>query len=292
MLAMRLPSLLPALSENEALDVAVIRSAANILWSPSAWRERPFRAPHHTASTVAIVGGGSIPKPGEISLAHHGILFLDELPEFDRRVLEALRQPLESGVVRIARAASQAEFPASILLIGAMNPCQCGYFGDPTRECLCSPERVARYRARISGPILDRIDIQIEVQREADWLAPRPRTTTGSSAEIATRVLRARQLQFTRQGKLNAHLSAPELERLCLLDPPTTRFLHKAFAHYNLSARSYHRILKLGRSIADVDGREAISQADLAEALALRKLDIRANQRSDASGLYPRRPVH
>jgi magnesium chelatase family protein len=283
MLAMRLPSLLPPLSEAEALEVAVIRSAANITTPPSAWREPPFRAPHHTASTVAIVGGGTIPKPGEISLAHHGVLFLDELPEFDRRVLEALRQPLESGLVRISRAASQAEFPASLLLVGALNPCPCGYAGDPSRECLCSPEKIARYRGRISGPILDRIDIQLEVHRETDWLQSTSNVRAETSADIAARVLCARQIQLSRQGTLNARLTVPELERVCMLDNATTRFLHKAFAHYNLSARSYHRILKLGRSIADVDGRETITQPDLAEALALRKLEMRANRRTNSA---------
>lgn len=286
LLASRLPSLLPALDEEDALEVAVIRSAANQPWSPATWRVRPFRAPHHTASSVAIIGGGSTPKPGEISLAHRGVLFLDELPEFDRRVLEALRQPLESGVVRISRAASQVEFPADFQLVGAMNPCPCGNAGDPARECSCSPERIARYRARISGPILDRIDIQLDVHRETDWLQLKSRTSTEPSAVIALRVLRARQLQLARQGTLNTCLNVTELERVCVLDHATTRLLHKAFAHYNLSARSYHRILKLGRSIADVDGRESISQSDLAEALALRGLEVSADRRAKSSGLH------
>lgn len=287
MLATRMPGILPPLTEAEAFELAVIQSVAAQPWAAASWRQRPFRAPHHTASAVAIVGGGALPKPGEISLAHHGILFLDELPEFDRRVLEVLREPLESGRVAIARAASHVEFPAEFQLIAAMNPCPCGYAGDPSGRCTCSPERIARYRGRLSGPLIDRIDIQLEVARETDWLSTPTPAQAEASSVIRDRVATARARAVARQGKLNRELSARDLREFVALDPASERFLESAFHRFNLSARTYHRLLKLALSIADLDGRATVTQNDLAEALTLRRLDLRAAEESRRrAGLY------
>ena len=242
-------------------------------FSPRRWGERPFRAPHHTASAVALVGGGSDPRPGEISLAHHGVLFLDELPEWDRRVLEVLREPLESGVIHISRAARQSTFPAQFQLVAAMNPCPCGWQGDPRGRCHCTPDRVARYRARISGPLLDRIDLALEVPAvDADLLAIRANVVgaevTGSagsakivraperesSATVRARVVRARERQHARQGKANAHLTPPEIAQYCAPDAAGEALLRKAMARLALSARAYHRVLKVARTVADLAG--------------------------------------
>ncbi|NKN32902.1 YifB family Mg chelatase-like AAA ATPase [Marichromatium bheemlicum] len=275
MLAMRLPGLLPPLSEGEALESAAVRSvSASTPFDPARWCERPFRAPHHTASAVALVGGGSNPRPGEISLAHHGVLFLDELPEFDRRVLEVLREPLESGHIDISRAARQARFPARFQLVAAMNPCPCGYLGDPGGRCHCSREQVARYRARISGPLLDRIDLQIEVPRVelGALLAP---TAAGieDSATVRMRVCAARARQQRRAGTVNAALGAAEIERDCALDAPGIRMMEQAMARLGLSARAYHRVLKVARTIADLEGAARIAPAHLGEAIGYRRLD-------------------
>lgn len=273
MLAQRLPSILPPLDDSEALQSAAVRSLIGRGVELAQWRVRPFRAPHHTASAVALVGGGSQPRPGEISLAHNGVLFLDELPEFDRRVLEVLREPLESGVISISRAARQAEFPARFQLIAAMNPCPCGYLGDVTGKCRCTAEQVQRYRARISGPLLDRLDMQIEVPRVAVTALQEQASQAESSELVGERVLKARAIQWQRQGKCNARLSASEVETHCTPELAGRNLLLQAMQKFSLSARAYHRILKVARSIADLDGAELIKVAHVGEAIVLRRLD-------------------
>ncbi|AXE30485.1 ATP-dependent protease [Chromobacterium phragmitis] len=270
MLAARLPGLLPGLSEREALESAAVQSLGSQGFQAGRWRVRPFRAPHHTASAVALVGGGSDPRPGEISLAHHGVLFLDELPEFDRKVLEVLREPLESGVIHISRAARQASFPARFQLVAAMNPCPCGYHGHPSGRCQCTPEQMARYRGKISGPLLDRIDLQVEVPaltaEELQGSAP------GEASEpVRSRVLRARERQLSRQGMLNAVLQGAELDRHCGGDGQALEVLAKALQQLGLSARAYHRILRVSRTIADLQGVETISRNHVLQAIQLRR---------------------
>jgi magnesium chelatase family protein len=278
MLAQRLPGLLPPLSEEEALAAAAIASLAG-RFSPAAWGARPYRAPHHTASAVALVGGGSDPRPGEISLAHHGVLFLDELPEWDRRVLEVLREPLESGVIHISRAARQSTFPADFQFIGAMNPCPCGWLGHASGRCHCTPDRIARYRSRISGPLIDRIDLGIEVpalaaETLAIGLAPAAGTAgTVSSAHARAEVSRARERQHARQGKPNARLESREIEIHCRPGAAGAALLAQAMARLSLSARAYHRILKVARTIADLAGSAAIAAPHVAEAVAYRRFD-------------------
>ena len=273
MLAQRLPALLPPLTESEALEVAAVRSVAGLTLKPSEWRMRPYRSPHHTASPIALVGGGAQPRPGEISLAHHGVLFLDELPEFDRRALEVLREPLESGVITVSRAARHAEFPASFQFIAAMNPCPCGYLGDPQGKCRCTSEKIDRYRARLSGPLLDRLDLHIEVPRAPSQILQRESRNIESSATVATRVLRARELQLARQGVANARLNNREIERYCRPTTKALALLERAAATIGLSARGYHRVLKVGRTIADLADLETIDTAQISEAMALRRLD-------------------
>ena len=273
LLASRLPGILPQATEAEALESAAIASVSGRGLDPARWRERPFRSPHHTASAVALVGGGAQPRPGEISLAHHGVLFLDELPEWDRRALEVLREPLESGVVTISRAARQSEFPARFQLVAAMNPCPCGWAGDPAGRCRCSAEAVARYRGRISGPLLDRIDLQIEVPRlpPADL---RPDAPGGEpSAVVRARVDAARALQLARAGVPNAQLGQSQTMRLCALAPRDQGLLEQAVDALQLSARSMHRILRVARTIADLAGNEAIATPHLTEAIGYRRLD-------------------
>ena len=274
MLATRLPGILPAMSEAEALESAAVRSVSNLEpFDPAHWRERPFRSPHHTASGVALVGGGSNPRPGEISLAHQGVLFLDELPEFDRRVLEVLREPLESGHIHISRAARQAEFPARFQLVAAMNPCPCGYLGDDSGRCHCTQDQVARYRARISGPLLDRIDMHIQVPRLAPNRLSEPRVGIESSARVRGRVEAARTRQMVRGGKPNCALSTREIEQDCRLDADSQGLLQQAIQHLGLSARAYHRILKLARTIADLAEAETIQTPHISEAISYRQLD-------------------
>ena len=273
MLAQRLPGLLPPMSENDALEVAAVRSIAGAAIKIAEWRVRPFRSPHHTASPIALVGGGAQPRPGEISLAHHGVLFLDELPEFDRRALEVLREPLESGVITVSRAARQAEFPASFQFVAAMNPCPCGYLGDGQGRCRCTSERVERYRARLSGPLLDRLDLHIEVGRVPPSALRRETVASESSATVAKRVLRARELQCARQGAPNARLNSREIERFCRPTNAALALLERASATLGLSARSYHRVLKVARTIADLAGADAIDTPHISEAMALRRLD-------------------
>jgi magnesium chelatase family protein len=274
MLASRLPGILPPLTEDEALETAAVRSVVGRAQPDRArWRERPFRAPHHTASGPALVGGGSHPRPGEISLAHHGVLFLDELPEFDRRVLEVLREPMETGRIHISRAARQAEFPARFQLLAAMNPCPCGYLGDPSGRCRCTVEQVARYRARISGPLLDRIDMQLEVPRlnPTDLAGPAP--PGESSAEIRQRVGAARARAAARCGRPNSQLQPAEIAQHCQLDETGQALIGAAMQRLALSARAYHRILKLARTIADLDASPIIRPHHLTEAIGYRRLD-------------------
>ena len=271
MLAQRLPGLLPPMSEDEALEAAAVHSLSG-RFRLEHWGKRPLRTPHHTASAVALVGGGSDPRPGEISLAHHGVLFLDELPEWDRRVLEVLREPLEAGRIHISRAARQASFPARFQFVAAMNPCPCGYLGHPSGRCRCTPEAIARYRGRISGPLLDRIDVQIEVPAlPADALPGRG--DGESSATVRERVIATAARQRARQGKPNAHLQPREIERLCRLDGKGEALLRSALARLSLSARAYHRILKVARTIADLAGLDPVSATHLAEAIGYRRLD-------------------
>jgi magnesium chelatase family protein len=269
MLAARFPGILPAMDETEALEAAAVASL-NGGFRFEHWQRRPFRAPHHTASAVALVGGGGNPRPGEISLAHHGVLFLDELPEFSRQVLEVLREPLETGRITISRAARQADFPARFQLVAAMNPCPCGYLGHPTQACRDTPDQIARYRGRISGPLLDRIDIQISVPAlTQDELM---QAGTGEpSAAIRERVEAARARQMARQGKPNAALGTQDIDRHCALDAAGEALLKQAIVRLNLSARAYHRVLKLARSVADLAGSEAITSAHLAEAIQYRR---------------------
>jgi len=277
MLAQRLPGILPPLTEDEALATAAIASLAG-RFSPATWGVRPYRAPHHTASAVALVGGGSDPRPGEISLAHHGVLFLDELPEWDRRVLEVLREPLESGVVHISRAARQCTFPADFQFIAAMNPCPCGWLGHASGRCHCTPERILRYRGRVSGPLLDRIDLGIEVPA----LAPAALAVGAeagepgdglTSARVRTGVIAARARQIARQGKANARLSPREVEVNCRPDAPGAALLAQAMARLSLSARAYHRILRVARTIADLAESGEIAAPHVAEAVGYRRTD-------------------
>lgn len=278
MLATRLPGLLPALPATAALEAAVIRSVAGALSTDEDWRIPPFRAPHHSASAVALIGGGGQPRPGEVSLAHRGVLFLDELPEFRREALEALRQPLESRCVIVSRAARQATFPADFLLVAAMNPCPCGYAGDPSGRCQCAPARIARYLARLSGPLLDRIDLQVEVMREEDWLRAGAVGPPESSAAVAARVTAARHRQLERQGCLNAELPVSALSREAALGEGEAALLEEAFTRFRISPRTCHRVLRVARTLADLQHKVAIDRDAIAEALALRRLDLRQAQ--------------
>ena len=276
MLARRLPGILPGLSFEEALECTAIHSVAGTLpTSVGLLLDRPFRAPHHTISDVALVGGGTIPRPGEISLAHHGVLFLDEMPEFSRHVLDVLRQPLEEGRISVARAARTVIFPASFVLVAAMNPCPCGYRGDPKRACRCTPQQIARYRGRLSGPLLDRIDLIVEVQPVA--ITDLATAEQGeSSAAVRARVLAARERQTSRPGRagrLNAVLHGRSFDRLCALDEASRRLLERSAERLHLTARGFHRVLKVARTIADLAGEANIRTDHLAEALQYRMVD-------------------
>ena len=273
MLAARLPGILPEMEEHEALEAASVASVSGDGLDPEQWARRPFRQPHHTASGVALVGGGSQPRPGEISLAHRGVLFLDELPEFDRRVLEVLREPLETGEIHISRAARQARFPARFQLVGAMNPCPCGYLGDPRGDCRCTPEQVERYRGRVSGPLLDRIDLQLFVPRP-DRSQLRPDAPPGEpSRDVRERTAAARRRQITRQGRANAMLDQAGIRRHCRPDGEGQQLLEQAGERLGLSARGWHRILRLARTLADLDGCEQIGAHHIGEAVGYRGLD-------------------
>jgi magnesium chelatase family protein len=270
MLASRLPGLLPPMTLAAALESAAVLSLAG-QFRPEFFRRYPYRAPHHTASSAALVGGGSVPRPGEISLAHHGVLFLDEIPEFDRRVLEALREPLDSGRIHISRAARQAEFPAQFQLVAAMNPCPCGYHGDSTGRCRCTAEQVRRYRSRLSGPLLDRIDLQIEVPALPAEALQKP-ADGEASAVVRGRVALAREVQIKRQGKANAHLTTREIDQFCPLEAAAAGLLEHAIRHFDLSARAYHRVLKLARTIADITAVGTIEAQHVAEAVQYRRI--------------------
>jgi magnesium chelatase family protein len=273
LLAQRLPTIQPPLTRDEALETAALAGLAG-RFTPADWGRRPFRSPHHGASAAAIVGGGANPRPGEASLAHHGVLFLDELPEFSRTVLEALREPLETGRIGVARAARQVEFPARFQLVAAMNPCPCGFLGS--ERCRCTPEQVRRYQARLSGPLLDRIDVLIGVQPVDESTLMR-RADGEPSAAIAQRVARARERQLARQGKPNAHLSPPEIDRHCALDDDAAALLRRVARQQHWSSRALHRAHKLARTIADLRGDAAIGAQHAAEAVAYRRaLDLAA----------------
>ena len=287
MLAARLPELLPPLSASEALEVASIASTAGLRLDAGQWARRPFRCPHHSASAQAIVGGGPQIRPGEVTLAHHGVLFLDELPEYDRRVLESLREPLETGAITIARAAARLELPARFQLIAAMNPCPCGYFGDGERTCQCGAARVARYRQRISGPLLDRIDLRIDVPRIAagefvDGMLQRDLTREKADSPrivdaaepveaAAAQVARARAWRVHRSGALSSRLGAAALQSCCALPPSAQQLLKEWAQRLALSGRAIHRLLTIGRTIADLDGSETIEVPHLSEAVELRR---------------------
>ena len=277
MLAKRLPSILPPMTFEEALECTKIHSVSGLLGpGQSLVRQRPFRSPHHTVSGAGLCGGGSNPMPGEISLAHQGVLFLDELPEFSTSVLEALRQPLEDGSITISRAKSRVSYPARVILIAAMNPCPCGYYGSQSHQCTCSPQKIDRYLGKISGPLLDRIDLHVEVPAvEYEQLSSRRQETP--SAEIRQRVVAARKIQQKRFAGLgihcNADIPAGLLAQCCPMTPEADRLLHQAFDRLGLSGRAYDRILKVSRTIADLKGEEVISPADLSEAIQFRGLD-------------------
>jgi len=273
MLARRLPGILPLLSEAEALETAAVTSLLGRRIDLQCWRQRPFRAPHHTASAAALVGGGAGPRPGEISRAHNGVLFLDELPEFHRNVLEVLREPLEAGVITISRVGSHADFPAKFQLVAAMNPCPCGYLGDARGACGCSAQRVEAYRGKISGPLLDRIDLHVEVSRPAINCMRSDSCMAESSSVVAARVAMAHERQWLRQGCSNARMGDDSSARHCQLDRTGLRLLEQAADRFSLSARAYQRVLRVARSIADLAAGAAIAPAHVAEALALRQLD-------------------
>ena len=272
LLASRLPGILPPMGEAEALETAAVHSVSGQPFEPARWRQRPFRSPHHTASAVALAGGGSSPRPGEISLAHHGVLFLDELPEWNRAALEVLRQPLESGTVTVSRAARQCEFPARFQLVAAMNPCPCGWAGDVSGRCRCSPDIIARYRARISGPLLDRIDLQLAMQRLPPAALACDAPPAEASARVRARVSLARDRQLARAGKPNALLEPAELARDGRLQTGDQALLAQAIDRLRLSARGVHRILRVARSIADLAGSGDIRTPHLAEAIGYRTL--------------------
>ena len=271
MLSSRLPGILPDMTNEEAQSTAAVYSVSAAGFDASRWQYRPFRSPHHSASAVALVGGGNPPRPGEISLAHNGVLFLDELPEFSRPVLEALREPMEAGVVTISRAARQAQFPSRFQFIAAMNPCPCGYLGDP--RCTCTSEQVARYQQRLSGPLLDRIDMHITVPPLPTLqLINQTESESESSAIVRKRVCTAREKQYARMGMINAQLIGENVTRYCQVASNDKAFLETAFSKLQLSARAYHRILKLARTLADLDDCDIIFRSHLQEALTYRRV--------------------
>jgi len=276
MLAQRLPGILPPMSDVEALETAALASLSRHGFRLEDWRRRPFRSPHHTVSAIALVGGGAHPRPGEVSLAHNGVLFLDELPEFDRAALEVLREPVEAGRIVVSRAGRQAEFPARVQLVAAMNPCPCGHLGDALARCRCTPQRVASYRERISGPLLDRIDLHVEVPRVASDEIARG-TQAESSAVVARRVAEARDRQHERQGCVNARLDGAAIDTRIRADPAALALLEAALQRLALSARAYYRVLRVARTIADLDSEACVQRQHIAEAVGLRRLDRRTD---------------
>ncbi|RKD34422.1 YifB family Mg chelatase-like AAA ATPase [Thermohalobacter berrensis] len=283
MLSRRLPSILPKLSFEESLEITKIYSISGNLSKNSLVTERPFRAPHHTISKVSLVGGGRIPKPGEVSLAHHGVLFLDELPEFSKSVLEVLRQPMEDGLVTISRVNATLSYPAKFMLVASMNPCPCGYYGDPIHECTCSFREISKYQNKISGPLLDRIDIHVEVMPVKYEDLESENLKSESSKEIRKRVNRARKIQLERYSKeekniySNAQLGAKSINKYCKLDKECKELIKTAFDTLGLSARAYNKILKISRTIADLENSEQIKKHHLAEAIQFRSLDRKFN---------------
>lgn len=275
MLASRLPGILPPLTSQQALEVAALYSVAGKGLRKDLW-SRPFRAPHHSTSAAALVGGGSSPRPGEISLAHFGVLFLDELPEFSRSVLEVLREPMESGEIMISRVKAQTKYPASFQLIAAMNPCPCGYLGE--QRCSCTPDQINRYRSKISGPLMDRIDLQVQVNkiknRQLLEQGDGNQTCRGeSNQQIQQRICKARENQIRRQGKNNSQLTSLELKQLCPLNPEQKQLMDRAIERFNLSTRGFYRLLRVARSIADLENRQTLTTADYQEALSYRLED-------------------
>ncbi|AJC48300.1 YifB family Mg chelatase-like AAA ATPase [Allofrancisella guangzhouensis] len=273
MLASRLNSILPPLDKREALSSAMIASIKGESNIAESFYKRPFRHPHHTSSGVSLVGGGSNPMPGEISLAHNGVLFLDELPEFDRKVLEVLREPLEIGVVNISRARCQVEYPANFQLIAAMNPCPCGYLGAQSKECTDSIQTIRRYQSKLSGPLLDRIDLHVEVLELSKEDLTNQKLMGEKSSLVRARVEKARQLQILRQNTINGMLSSKELDKVCLLDEESKKMLELAIEKLGLSARGYYKILKVARTIADLNGNESVDKKSIQEAISYRKMD-------------------
>lgn len=276
MIARRLPGILPPLTRAEAIETTKVYSVAGLLEHGGLLQTRPFRAPHHSVSAAGLSGGGTVPRPGEVSLAHNGVLFLDELPEFSRDTLEILRQPLEDGTVTVSRVAGSATFPCNLMLIAAMNPCPCGYFGHPTRPCTCSRGAIERYLQRISGPLLDRIDLHVEVM-PVDYEALSSEAGGEPSSAMLARVLAARAVQQARYADTaiacNANLTPALLRRVCRLSPDADKLLRTAFERMSLSARAHGRVLKVSRTIADLDGSERIEAQHISEAVQYRNLD-------------------
>ena len=274
MLASRLPGILPRMTEQEALQSATLDSLVHGAFDIRKWRVRPFRRPHHTASAVAMVGGGGQPRPGEISLAHNGVLFLDELPEYERKVLEVLREPLESGEIHISRAARSVRYPANFQLIAAMNPCPCGYLGDESGRCHCTPDQIQRYRNRLSGPLLDRIDMHVEVPAVPNrQIIDGGGGNRGESARVREKVVSARAMQLERSGRPNAQLTVAEIPEVCRLSNSSKKMMEQIITRLGFSARAYHRILKVARTIADLEQSADIAEQHLGEAIRYRSLD-------------------
>jgi magnesium chelatase family protein len=281
MLARRLPGILPPLTYAEAIEVAAVASMTTDGFQLAQWARRPFRSPHHTVSTIALIGGGAQATPGEISLAHNGVLLLDEFPEFDRQALEALREPLETASIAIARAAYRAEFPARFQLVATMNPCPCGYQGDPEIPCTCRDLQIQRYREKVSGPLLDRFDLHVAVKRSDPVSLAAPSVPAETTAQVAARVFRARQIQLDRQSTPNARLDDADVERYCAPEPEGRAVLERAARRFGFSARAYYHILKVARTIADLDDSAAITPAYLSEAILFRQLP--SNQKRGGS---------